>query len=150
MRRAFEVPVGWSDHTAGLELPIAAVVAGATIVEKHVTLDRNLPGPDHRASLEPAQIAAMITGIRTIEAALGSGIKQPVPAELPIAAVARRSLHWRRSLATGSIVTEDDLVALRPGTGISPARQRAIIGTATLRPVDAGSPVSAEDLEAST
>ena len=149
MRRAFGVPVGWSDHTEGLELPMAAVVAGATIVEKHVTLDRDLPGPDHRASLEPGQLTAMIEGIRTIEAALGSGVKEPVAAERPIAAVARRSLHWRRGLAAGSVVTEDDLIALRPGTGISPARQRAIVGSVTRRPVDAGAPVAAADVEGS-
>lgn len=149
MRRAFGVPVGWSDHTEGLELPLAAVVAGATIVEKHVTLDRNLPGPDHRASLEPGQLGAMIAGIRMIETALGSGVKEPVAAERPIAAVARRSLHWRRALAAGSVVTDDDVVALRPGTGISPARQRAIVGSVTRRPVDAGAPITDADVEAS-
>ena len=148
MRRAFGVPVGWSDHTPGVELPLAAVAVGAALVEKHVTTDRSLPGPDHRASLEPAELTAMVAGIRAIEAALGSGVKVPVSAERPIAAVARRSLHWRRSLEPGSVVAADDLAALRPGTGISPARQPEVVGRTVVRAVVAGSAVDPADLEA--
>lgn len=148
MRRAFGVPVGWSDHTLAPELPLAAVAAGAALVEKHVTLDRRLPGPDHTSSLEPNELRGMVAGIRTIEKALGSGLKEPVAAERPIADVARRSLHWRHDLAAGSIVTEDDLVALRPGTGVSPARQRGLLGHTVRRRVAAGEPVATSDLEA--
>ncbi len=147
MRRAFGVPVGWSDHTPGIELPLAAVAAGAAVVEKHITLDRTLPGPDHRASLEPAEFAELVRGVRTVGEALGTGVKEPVPAERPIAAVARRSLHWRRALAAGSLVTDEDLVALRPGTALSPARQRLLVGSATVRAVTAGEPVAEDDVE---
>ena len=147
MRRAFGVPVGWSDHTVAPELPLAAVVAGAALIEKHVTLDRRLPGPDHSASVEPNELRDMVAGIRRIERALGSGLKEPVAMERPIADVARRSLHWRHGLAAGSIVTEDDLVALRPGTGVSPARQRAIVGHTTRRRVEADAPVATTDIE---
>lgn len=147
MRRAFGVPVGWSDHTVSPELPLAAVAAGAALVEKHVTLDRRLPGPDHSSSFEPDELRALVAGIRTVERALGSGLKEPVAMERPIADVARRSLHWRHSLAPGSVVTEDDLVALRPGTGVSPARQRAIVGHTTTGRVEAGAPVATTDIE---
>ena len=101
LRTAFGVPTGWSDHSLGIELPIAATAIGASLVEKHLTLDRERPGPDHRASLEPDAFRAMVAGIRSVESALGSGEKRPAAAELPIAAVARRSLHWRRSLDAG-------------------------------------------------
>lgn len=150
MRQAFGVPVGWSDHTTGLELPLAAVAAGAELVEKHVTLDRGLPGPDHRASMEPGELRAMIAGIRTIERALGDGVKEPVAAERPIADVARRSLHWRRDLPAGTMISADDLVALRPGTGISPARQRSVVGRPTRNSVAAGTPLVPADVEGLT
>jgi N-acetylneuraminate synthase/N,N'-diacetyllegionaminate synthase len=147
MRRAFGVPVGWSDHTPGIELPIAAVAAGASVIEKHVTLDRTLPGPDHRASLEPDELRATIRGIRIAEAALGTGIKEPVADERPIAAVARRSLHWQRDLPAGAVVAATDLIALRPGTGIPPARQADLVDRRTRRPVAAGRPVLPDDVE---
>jgi len=147
MRRAFGVPVGWSDHTQGTELALAAVVAGATIVEKHVTLDRTLPGPDHAASLEPAELAAMVAGIRQVEAAMGSGVKAPVEAERNVAAVARRSLHWATTLEAGHAVTADDLVILRPGTGLRPARLDALVGRRTTRRVEGGTAVTVDDVE---
>ena len=146
MRAAFSVPVGWSDHSPGIELPLAAVALGAAMVEKHLTLDRTMAGPDHAASLEPDEMRAMVDGIRAVESALGSGRKVPVAAEGAIAAVARRSLHWARSLAVGEPIAEADLVALRPGTGISPARQRELVGRRTARPVDAGALVEPADL----
>ncbi|HEX2756186.1 MAG TPA: N-acetylneuraminate synthase family protein [Candidatus Limnocylindrales bacterium] len=147
MRAAFAVPVGWSDHTLGIELPLAAVAAGATLVEKHLTLDRTLPGPDHAASLEPTELRAMVAGIRTVESALGSGDKRPVEAERAVAAVARKSLHWARSLPPGSPISEADLAAMRPGTGLSPARQVDLVGRRTARAVTAGQPVDPADTE---
>ena len=122
MAAAFGVPVGWSDHTPGLALPTAAVALGADMIEKHLTLDRTLPGPDHRASLEPDEFGALVVSIRAAEAARGKGLKEPVPAELPIAAVARKSLHWTRDLESGTTVTDGDLIVLRPGTGMPPSR----------------------------
>ena len=147
LRTAFGVPTGWSDHSLGIELPIAATAIGASLVEKHLTLDRERPGPDHRASLEPDAFRAMVAGIRSVESALGSGEKTPAAAELPIAAVARRSLHWRRSLDAGSTVSDDDLAALRPGTGLSPARWEDVVGRRTTRAVTTGGLVAADDLE---
>jgi N-acetylneuraminate synthase/N,N'-diacetyllegionaminate synthase len=147
MRHAFAVPVGWSDHTPGIELALAAVAAGAALVEKHLTLDRSLPGPDHAASLEPPAFRAMVAGIRAVEAALGTGVKAPVAAEREVAAVARRSLHWRRSLPAGQVVTESDVDALRPGTGLAPGRVGEIVGRRTAHAVDAGALVVARDVE---
>jgi len=146
MRRAFGVPVGWSDHTPGIELPLAAVSLGASLIEKHITLNRALPGPDHLSSLEPRELAAMVAGIRSVEAALGSGAKVPVASERDIAVVARRSLYWRRSLDAGSTVTAADLTALRPGTGISPTRQWSLVGRETIRRVVAGAAVLPDDV----
>ncbi|HYX12562.1 MAG TPA: N-acetylneuraminate synthase family protein, partial [Candidatus Acidoferrum sp.] len=148
MRAAFGVPTGWSDHTPGTELPLLAATLGAAVIEKHLTLDRRLPGPDHRASLEPDAFAALVAGVRTVEVGLGTGDKSPVAAELPIAAVARRSLHWRRALPEGSVVGDDDLVALRPASGLSPARQAEIVGQRTKRSVEAGTAVETADVEA--
>ncbi|HYO44874.1 MAG TPA: N-acetylneuraminate synthase family protein [Candidatus Limnocylindrales bacterium] len=147
MRRAFGVPVGWSDHTPGVELALAAVAAGATLVEKHLTTDRTLPGPDHQASLEPDAFAAMVAGIRAVEAALGSGVKAPVEAERDVTAVARRSLHWATSLPAGAIVAEADVATLRPGTGLAPAKIAAVVGRRTVRPVEAGTAVAPGDIE---
>jgi sialic acid synthase SpsE len=148
MRRAFGVPAGWSDHTPGIELALAAVAAGASIVEKHLTLDRTMPGPDHRASLEPSAFGAMVEGIRAVGAALGSGIKAPVAAEREVAAVARRSLHWAASLPAGAAVEAGHLAVLRPGTGLAPARLAALVGRRTARPVEAGRAVEPADVEA--
>jgi N,N'-diacetyllegionaminate synthase len=148
MRRAFGVPVGWSDHTRGIELALAAVAAGASLVEKHITTDRGLPGPDHGASLEPAEFAAMIAGIRDVEAAMGDGVKAPVAAERNVAAVARRSLHWAASLPVGAVVAEQDLAVLRPGTGLRPGRIEELVGRRTARAVRAGTAVSLDDVVA--
>lgn len=147
LRAAFAVPVGWSDHTPGTELPMLAVAAGASVIEKHLTLDRSLRGPDHAASLDPAAFTAMVAGVRLAEVALGDGIKQPVDAERAVAAVARRSLHWSRSVPAGEAVAVDDLVAVRPGTGLSPARAGDVVGRRTARAVDAGRLVVDDDLE---
>jgi N-acetylneuraminate synthase/N,N'-diacetyllegionaminate synthase len=147
MRRAFGVPVGWSDHTPGIELGLAAAALGAAVVEKHLTLDRALPGPDHAASLEPAAFGAFVAGIRAVGSALGTGVKAPVAAERDVARVARRSLHWGRGLAAGTVVAAADLVALRPGTGLAPGRLGELVGRRTARPVEAGARVEPADLE---
>jgi N-acetylneuraminate synthase/N,N'-diacetyllegionaminate synthase len=128
-------------------MALAAVAAGATLVEKHLTTDRELPGPDHRASLEPAEFRAMVDGIRATSAALGTGIKTPVAAERPIAAVARKSLHWRVSLEAGATVEADHLLAMRPGTGLAPSLLGDIVGRKLARPVTAGTAAAPDDLE---
>jgi N,N'-diacetyllegionaminate synthase len=114
------VAVGYSDHTPGIEVPIAAVALGATVIEKHFTLDRSLEGPDHLASLEPDELAHMVRAIRNIELALGDGVKQPTPSEQKNITVARKSIHLARPLVAGQVLTEADLVMKRPGSGISP------------------------------
>jgi N-acetylneuraminate synthase len=147
IRSAFQVAVGWSDHTTGIDISLAAIALGAQLLEKHVTLDRTMPGPDHKASLEPAELTALVAGIRRIERALGSPAKAPRPAEIPIANIARRSLHWARSLPAGAVVTLQDLIALRPGTGVEPAASAWLIGRATTRAVSAGAMLARSDFE---
>ena len=138
LRKRFDVPTGYSDHTDGIEIALAAVARGAEIIEKHFTLSRTLPGPDHKASLEPAELAALVAGIRRIEASLGDGIKRPVEAEKSTAAVARKSIVAKRDLPAGTILTREDLLIQRPGTGISPARLDAIVGRCTRSALRAG------------
>lgn len=133
MRRAFGVEVGYSDHTRGIEVPIAAVALGATIIEKHFTLDRNMEGPDHKASLEPDELAAMVSAIRNIEQALGSGEKTASPSEQKNIAVARKSIVAKRAIKAGERLTEDNLTVKRPGSGVSPMRWRDVLGTAAIR-----------------
>ena len=145
MRHAFGLQTGWSDHTPGIELPIAATALGSAIIEKHLTLDRTRRGPDHAMSLEPSEFGAMVAAIRAAAAAIGDGDKVPTAAEREIAAVARRSLHWARDLATGETIAEGDLLAQRPGTGISPARMHELVGQQTRRAVVAGTMVKDGD-----
>lgn len=128
MRDALKVNVGYSDHTLGIEVPIAAVALGASVIEKHFTLDRSLPGPDHAASLEPDELKAMVSAIRNIESALGDGIKGPSASELPNRAIARKSIVAAANIKTGETFTEDNLAAKRPGTGLSPMRWDELIG----------------------
>ncbi len=119
IRNAFPgIAVGYSDHTLGIEVPIAAVAMGATIIEKHFTLNRNLPGPDHRASLEPRELSAMISGIRNIEKALGTGIKKPSSSELKNMSVARKSIVAASDIKKGETFTEINITVKRPGTGL--------------------------------
>lgn len=129
----FGVKVGYSDHTRGIEVPIAAVALGATVIEKHFTLDRNLPGPDHIASLEPDELKAMVSSIRNIEKALGSAEKKVSESERKNIAIARRSIIAARDIKKGEILTEENLIAKRPGTGISPMRWNEVIGTKAIR-----------------
>jgi N,N'-diacetyllegionaminate synthase len=145
---AFPVPIGFSDHTLGTHVAIAAVARGACCIEKHLTLDRTLPGPDHRASLEPAELTQMIAAIRETEAALGDGVKQPRGGEIANIAIARKSLHWRRAVEAGQVVSADDFIALRPGSGLSPGRLRSLLGRHTAASVSAGALVRDEDFPA--
>jgi N,N'-diacetyllegionaminate synthase len=128
IKAAFGVAVGYSDHTQGIEVAIAAATLGATVIEKHFTLDRNLPGPDHRASLEPPELKAMIVSIRNIEQALGDGIKRPSAGEAKNIPIARRSLVAARSIRAGEIFSEHNVAAKRPGTGLSPMRWDEVLG----------------------
>jgi sialic acid synthase SpsE len=123
-----DVAIGYSDHTLGIEVPIAAVALGAIVIEKHFTLDRNSEGPDHKASLEPAELKQMVKAIRNIENCLGSAIKQPSPSELKNMAIARKSIHLSRDMKKGEILKEGDLVMKRPGDGISPMKMDSIVG----------------------
>jgi N,N'-diacetyllegionaminate synthase len=124
----FKVPVGYSDHTPGIEVPVAAVALGATVIEKHFTLDRNMEGPDHKASLEPAELRSMIRSIRNIEKALGTAVKQASPSETKNKAIARKSIVAATSIKAGEIFTEHNLTVKRPGTGISPMQWDNVIG----------------------
>jgi N,N'-diacetyllegionaminate synthase len=128
MGHAFGVRYGYSDHTRGIEIPIAAAALGASVIEKHFTLDRGMEGPDHKASLEPGELKAMVEAIRGIEAALGDGIKAPSPSEAGNRAVARKSIFAGRPIRKGEIFTEENLTTKRPGTGISPMRWDEFIG----------------------
>lgn len=123
------VQVGYSDHTAGIEVPIAAVALGASVIEKHFTLDKNMEGPDHKASLDPKELEEMVKAIRNIEQALGDGLKKPTVKEIEIATVARKSIVAARDIKAGEILNENNLTIKRPGTGISPMEWDSIIGT---------------------
>ena len=129
MRTAFKKQVGYSDHTVGIEVPIAAVALGAEIIEKHFTLDKNMEGPDHKASLEPLELTQMICSIRHIEKSLGDGNKKRTASEQYNIAAARKSIVAKCAISKGDIFTEANLTVKRPGSGISPMRWKEIIGT---------------------
>jgi len=133
IRDAFGVAVGYSDHTLGIEVPIVSVALGATVIEKHLTLDRNLPGPDHKASLEPDEFAAMVCAIRNIEQAMGDGIKRPSSSEAKNKSIARKSLVAAKPIKAGERFTPVNLTAKRPGTGISPMRWDEVLGRTATR-----------------
>lgn len=133
IKKDFGVNVGYSDHTRGIEVPIAAVALGATVIEKHFTLDRNLPGPDHKASLESAELKAMVSAIRNIEHALGNSGKNITPSEHANIAVARKSVVAACPIKKGELLTEDNITVKRPGTGISPMRWNEVVGTAAIK-----------------
>jgi sialic acid synthase SpsE len=143
---AFGVPTGFSDHTEGLAVPLAAVALGACIVEKHFTLDRGLPGPDHRASVEPGELAALVRGIRTVEAAMGDGVKRPTEAERETARLVRKSLAAAVDIPAGSVITGDMLTTMRPGTGLPPAMLPAVAGRVARCVVPAGTVLGLEML----
>jgi len=119
---AFELPAGYSDHSEGITIPIAAVARGAVLIEKHFTLDKNMDGPDHKASLEPSELSAMVAAIRQVEVALGVGVKSPTESEVKNKAVARKSLVASRSIKAGELLSEDNISIKRPGVGVSPYR----------------------------
>ncbi|MBQ9480389.1 MAG: N-acetylneuraminate synthase [Selenomonadaceae bacterium] len=136
MRRAFDLPVGYSDHTPGIAVALGAAALGAVIIEKHFTLDKNLPGPDHKASLEPNELSLMVEGIRQIELAIGDGVKVPTEREYGNLKIARKSLVARRAIAAGETFTEENLTIKRPATGISPMRYWSMLGQTAARDYD--------------
>ncbi len=133
LRRSLGVEVGYSDHTKGIEVPIAAVALGATVIEKHFTLDKTMEGPDHKASLEPDELKAMVDAIRNIEQALGDGHKHVSPSERKNMDIARKSIVAARDIRKGEVLTEDNITTKRPGNGISPMRWDSVIGTTAIR-----------------
>jgi N-acetylneuraminate synthase/N,N'-diacetyllegionaminate synthase len=143
----FHTPVGLSDHTMGIEVALAATALGASILEKHFTLDRSLAGPDHKASLEPAELRSLVRGIRAVESALGDGRKQPMPSEEDVRRVARRSIVARRTIPSGTLIAPDLLAYKRPGTGIPPSRLGDVIGRRTTCTILADTLIRFEDLE---
>lgn len=146
MQRAFGRPVGWSDHTMGPAVGFAAVALGARLIEKHITLDTSLDGPDHAASMEPDDFRDYVAGIRAIQASIGDGVKRPMPEELRTATVARRSLVAVRDLVAGDRVRREDVAVMRPGTGLPPRMLEVLIGTRIGRDVAANRPITLDDL----
>jgi N-acetylneuraminate synthase len=134
----FNVEVGYSDHTLGIEIPIAAVALGAKVIEKHFTLDRLMKGPDHAASLEPNELIQMVMAIRNIEMAMGSGLKEPSLSEQKNMAIARKSIHAANDIKKGALIAEQDLVMLRPGDGVSPMEMDKFIGKTALLNITKG------------
>lgn len=147
MARAFALPVGYSDHTTGIEISLAAVALGACVIEKHLTLDRNLPGPDHQASLEPTDFRNLTIGVRKVEQARGSGVKVSAPSEAGTRRVARRSLAASYDLPAGTILEPRMLTALRPGTGLHPGRPEVLLGRRLKRDAPASRLLSLGDFE---
>lgn len=133
MRDTYGVKVGYSDHTSGIEVPIAAVALGAEVIEKHFTLDKSMPGPDHKASLDPDEFVAMVKAIRNIEQALGTGIKQPSSTESKNIAVIRKSIVAKRAIQKGEMFTEDNITTKRPGDGMSPMKWFDLLGKVASR-----------------
>lgn len=147
LRSAFGLPVGYSDHTEGLEVALAAVALGACVLEKHFTLDRSLPGPDHRASLEPGELASLVRGVRAVEASLGHGRKEPAAAEAETAAVIRKSVVAARDVPRGARLAAEDLAVRRPGTGLPPSRLAGLLGRRAARDLRRGAPLTDGDVE---
>lgn len=133
MKKMFGKKVGYSDHTKGIEVPVAAVALGACVIEKHFTLDKNMPGPDHKASLEPDELGRMVKNIRNIEIALGDGVKRVSESERKNIAIARKSIVARRNIQEGEILTEENLAVKRPGTGINPMQWMEVLGIRAVR-----------------
>lgn len=147
MAKETGLPVGYSDHTAGILVSVASVAMGATMVEKHFTLDQNLPGPDHKASLEPIELKKMVSQIRDIEKAMGSSVKQPTASELPVRELVRRSVTLVRDMASGHVICREDLVLMRPGSGIPPQELEWLIGKRIVRNIDGGATLHREDVQ---
>lgn len=147
IQKQLHLPVGYSDHTLGIEVPVAAVAMGATIIEKHFTLDKTLPGPDHKASLEPNELIAMVKAIRNIEVALGKFEKKPTENESKNILIARKSIHLSKKLTKGSILQESDLIMKRPGDGISPMLIDQVIGKSVNTDFDVEHKLSWENIK---
>jgi N,N'-diacetyllegionaminate synthase len=145
LKEHFNTPVGYSDHTIGIEVPIAAVALGATIIEKHFTLDRKMEGPDHAASIEPDELKQMVIAIRNIEKALGNEVKQPTTSEKKNIYIARKSIHLSRPMNSGEILTKEDFEMLRPGDGISPMKYHELIGRKLIKSLPKGQKLSFQD-----
>jgi N-acetylneuraminate synthase/N,N'-diacetyllegionaminate synthase len=146
MADEFHVPVGFSDHTDGSAVALAAVALGACVIEKHLTLDRKLPGPDHKASMEPREFKSLIADIRKVESSLGNGIKQPAASEADTRSVARRSLVAATTLESGTVLTTAMLSAKRPGTGIAPSAITQVVGKKLTRRLAANEMIKWSDL----
>jgi sialic acid synthase SpsE len=142
LRTAFHVPVGYSDHSSGITAPIVATALGAAVIEKHYTLSRDLPGPDHRFAIEPDELTAMVRGIRDAQAALGTGIKRMAPAEADLYVTARRSLFAARDLAEGTVLGVDDIAVLRPGTGLEVRDLEKVVGRTARRAIGRHEPLA--------
>ena len=136
MRRKFGLKVGYSDHTQGIEIPVAAVAMGACVIEKHFTLDRNMKGPDHKASLEPDELAAMVRAIRNVEKALGDGRKIPSKSEIKNIPIARKSIVAKMKIHRGETLMEENITTKRPGGGVSPMKWNDVLGTRAIRDFD--------------
>ena len=147
MGRELGCAIGYSDHTCGTAIAVGAVALGAVVIEKHITLDKNLPGPDHAASLDPSEFKSLVEQIRAVEAAAGDGVKAPQDSELAVRALVRRSISVARDLSAGATIVADDLIMLRPANGISPTRIDEVIGAKTKRAIEAGSLLSWDDLD---
>ena len=146
LQNEFNLPVGYSDHTTGIEISVAAVALGATVIEKHLTLDRNMKGPDHAASLEPDEFTKMVTSIRHIEDALGNGEKKVANSEIPVRMLVRRSVTVLHDLGKGDVIKQEDIGLLRPGNGIQPMEIDSVIGKKTNKTILAGSTLHWSDL----
>ncbi|MDP4679784.1 MAG: N-acetylneuraminate synthase family protein, partial [Cyclobacteriaceae bacterium] len=147
LKEEFDVKIGYSDHTLGIELPIAAVALGATVIEKHFTLDKGMEGPDHKASLDPVELKLMVKAIRNIEMALsGSGIKQPSGSELKNIEIARKSIHINKKLEKGHLITREDLIMMRPGNGVSPMNIDLFLNKQTVQDLPAWHKLSLKDI----
>ena len=136
LKENFNCKIGYSDHTSGIEVPIAAVAMGAVVIEKHFTIDRYMEGPDHKASLEPRDFSEMVKAIRNIEAALGSSVKKPTESEMMNRYVARKSIIAARKIRRGEVLTEENLTTKRPGNGISPMKWHEVLGREAIRDFD--------------
>lgn len=147
LSRETGLPIGYSDHTLGIAVSTAAVAQGATMIEKHFTTSKSLPGPDHAASLEPDELTAMIAAIRTVEAAMGDGIKAPTADELPVRALVRRSVTLVRDVAKGQVLTADMVQLMRPGNGIEPKHLQDVFGRIAARDLSSGQTLNWSDLQ---
>lgn len=146
MRQAFDLPVGYSDHTPGIEVAVAAVALGASVLEKHLTLSREMPGPDHRASLEPGDFAAMVRAVRSVETALGDGVKRPMESERSTRAIARRSLVAATDLPAGTVLQAHHLAAKRPGLGLPPGELARLVGRRLTKSLQADDMINWSDV----